>query len=82
MARPARRALLAFPDTLAQGKAFGRIVLFIERADAPKTRLMTAAEVGPWLQRKHEQIATLTAGAGLSPMDWRSSLPLSSRSTA
>jgi hypothetical protein len=60
-----RTLVFDFPNTREQAKMFARIVLFIERAGASKTRVMTVPEVQRWLTQNSVQFETLTVGNNL-----------------
>ncbi len=51
-----------FPTAQAQGRIFGRVILFIEREGTSKTRVMTVPEVQKWLAKNAKTISTLTIG--------------------
>ena len=57
-----RTLVLDFPNTREQSRMFARLILFIERAGASKTRVMTVPEVQKWLQANAVQLDTLTFG--------------------
>lgn len=57
-----RTLVLDFSDLRSQARAFGRIILFIERDGTPKTRLMTDAEVRKWLTQNAASLESLTLG--------------------
>ena len=57
-----RTLILDFPNTREQSKMFARLILFIERAGASKTRVMTVPEVQKWLTQNSLQFDTLTVG--------------------
>ena len=57
-----RTLVFDFPNTREQSKMFARLILFIERAGASKTRVMSVPEVQKWLQTNSVQFDTLTVG--------------------
>ncbi|MEP7083598.1 MAG: hypothetical protein ABI854_02585 [Betaproteobacteria bacterium] len=57
-----RTLVLDFPTTRDQAKMFARLILFIERTGASKTRVMTVPEVQKWLRDNAVQFDTLTIG--------------------
>ncbi|CAG0967049.1 hypothetical protein MYXO_01085 [Myxococcaceae bacterium] len=61
----ARVIVVDMPDIRDQGLMFGRLVLFIERANAPKSRLMFLPEVQGWLKQNKATIESLTVGNNL-----------------
>jgi len=60
-----RVIVLDMPDIRDQGLMFGRLVLFIERNNAPKTRLMLIPEVQGWLKQTKSTLESLTVGNNL-----------------
>ncbi len=60
-----RVIVLDMPDIRDQGLMFGRLVLFIERNNAPKTRLMLIPEVQGWLKQTKATLESLTVGNNL-----------------
>lgn len=50
------------PDLREQAKTFGRIVAFVEKTDAPKTRVLSEAEFSQWLTRSRQRLELLTLG--------------------
>lgn len=60
-----RVIILDMPDIRDQGLVFGRLVLFIERANAPKSRLMFLPEVQGWLKQNKASLESLTVGNNL-----------------
>ncbi|MBI3148772.1 MAG: hypothetical protein HYZ17_09715 [Betaproteobacteria bacterium] len=60
-----RVIVLDMPDVRDQGGMFGRLVLFIERGNAPKTRLMLIPEVQGWLKQNKSTMESLTVGNNL-----------------
>jgi len=57
-----RTLILDFPNIREQGRMFARLILFIERAGASKTRVMTVPEVQRWLTQNAASIDSLTVG--------------------
>ena len=57
-----RALVFDFPNIREQGRMFARLILFVERAGASKTRVMTVPEVQKWLAQNSEQVETLTVG--------------------
>ena len=57
-----RTLVLDFPNTREQAKMFARLILFIERGGASKTRVMTVPEVQKWLKENGQQFDTMTVG--------------------
>ncbi len=57
-----RTLVYDFPTLLEQARTFVRIVLFIERHDANKTRVMAVAEAQQWLTRHGIRLEALTVG--------------------
>ena len=57
-----RTVVFDFPNTREQAKMFARLILFIERGGASKTRVMTVPEVQKWLRDNAQQFDTLTVG--------------------
>ncbi|KIF82495.1 hypothetical protein [Noviherbaspirillum autotrophicum] len=57
-----RVVVIDFPSLREQARMFGRVVLFVERHGAPKTRVMTQSEVQQWLEQHAQRIETLTVG--------------------
>lgn len=57
-----RTLVLDFPNIREQGRMFARLILFIERAGTPKTRVMTVSEVQKWLAQNAASIDSLTVG--------------------
>lgn len=57
-----RTLVLDFPNTREQSRMFARLILFIERAGASKTRVMSVPEVQKWVQANAIQFETLTMG--------------------
>jgi hypothetical protein len=57
-----RTVVLDFPNIREQGRMFARLILFVERAGASKTRVMTVPEVQKWLAQNSVQLETLTVG--------------------
>lgn len=65
LADNSRVIVLDMPDIRDQGRMFGRLVLFIERHNAPKTRLMLIPEVQNWLKQAKASLESLTVGNNL-----------------
>ena len=57
-----RTLVLDFPNTREQAKMFARLILFVERGGASKTRVMTVPEVQKWLTQNSVSFDTLTVG--------------------
>ena len=57
-----RTLVLDFPNTREQARMFARLILFIERGGASKTRVMTVPEVQKWLRDNAQSFDTLTVG--------------------
>jgi hypothetical protein len=57
-----RTLILDFPNVREQSRMFARLVLFVERAGTPKTRVMTVDEVKNWLSQNGVALETLTVG--------------------
>lgn len=57
-----RTLVLDFPNTREQAKMFARLILFIERSGASKTRVMTVQEAQKWLRDNTQQFDTMTVG--------------------
>lgn len=57
-----RTLVLDFPNIREQARMFARLILFVERAGAPKTRVLTVPEVQKWLVQNSVQFDTLTVG--------------------
>ena len=57
-----RTLVLDFPNTREQARMFARLILFVERAGASKTRVMTVPEVQKWLKDNSVSFDTLTVG--------------------
>ncbi|MES2931985.1 MAG: hypothetical protein V4805_00635 [Pseudomonadota bacterium] len=57
-----RTVVLDFPNTLAQARMFGRVILFVERDGTSKTRVMPVPEVKSWLRQNAQTLDGLTMG--------------------
>lgn len=57
-----RALVLDFPTIREQARMFGRIILFVERGGAPKTKVMTVPEAQKWLAQNSEKLESLTMG--------------------
>lgn len=57
-----RIVVIDFPSLREQAAMFGRVVLFVERHGAPKTRILTQDEVRRWLEQHAQRLETLTVG--------------------
>ena len=57
-----RTLVLDFPTIREQARMFGRVILFVERGGAPKTRVMTVPEAQKWLAQNSEKLESLTMG--------------------
>lgn len=57
------------PDLQWQGAVFGRIVAFLERAGAPRTRILSAAEFRHWLDSSSQRSELLTLGNNLEALN-------------
>jgi hypothetical protein len=57
-----RTVVFDFPNIREQARMFARLILFVERVGAPKTRVMTVPEVQKWLAQNSVQFETLTVG--------------------
>jgi hypothetical protein len=65
-----RRIVLHEPSNLReQGLSYGRIVLFIEGRNAPKTELVSLAELPNWLALNGAKLETVTVGNNLRAND-------------
>jgi hypothetical protein len=77
-----RALVFDFPNIREQGRMFARLILFVERAGASKTRVMTVPDVQKWLAQNSEQVETLTVGNNMRTGNWRdSSIPRGSRAS-
>lgn len=57
-----RVLVLDMPDVVDQARVFARIVIFIERANAPRHRILSVPEIKRWQEVNKETLATLTIG--------------------
>ena len=57
-----RTLVLDFPTIREQARMFGRVIMFVERGGAPKTKVMTVPEVQKWLAQNSEKLESLTMG--------------------
>lgn len=57
-----RTLVLDFPTIREQARMFGRVIMFVERGGAPKTKVMTVPEVQKWLAQNSERLESLTMG--------------------
>lgn len=57
-----RTLVLDFPTIREQARMFGRVIMFVERGGAPKTKVMTVPEVQKWLTQNSERLESLTMG--------------------
>lgn len=54
--------LIQTADLREQAQQFGRIVFFIEKSGASRSRIMGAAEIAGWLRERGQSLDTLTLG--------------------
>jgi hypothetical protein len=57
-----RTLVLDFPTIRDQARMFGRVILFVERGGAPKTKVLTVPEAQKWLAQNSEKLESLTMG--------------------
>ena len=57
-----RVLVLDMPDVVDQARVFARIVIFIERANAPRHRILSVPDIKRWQEVNKETLATLTIG--------------------
>lgn len=66
----ARVLVLDMPNVEDQSRVFGRLVIFIERASAPRHRILSVPEVKKWRIANKETLATLTIGNNIRANDF------------
>lgn len=64
-----RVLILDMPNLREQGKMFSRIVVFLEKGNTPKTRILTTGELQEWMKDSHTSIEQLTAGNNMHVAD-------------
>ncbi len=65
-----RVLVLDMPDVVDQARVFARIVIFIERVGAPRSRILSVNEVKKWQAANKETLATLTIGNNIRADDF------------